>query len=143
MKIRCHTPARDLAGALYEAATDKGKAKGPERIIQYLIDRAGLLVEREQGRVYTFPHRTFQEYLAACYLADEDYPYLLAERLREEDARWREATLLAAARAVSGSTSTIWTLLSVFCPHDWPPPEEAPADPDWYAALRAATRAPA
>mgnify|MGYP001139236429 CR=1 FL=1 len=129
--------ARDLAGALYEAATDKGKARGEQRIIQYLINRAGLLIEREQGQVYTFPHRTFQEYLAACYLADEDYPYLLAEQLREDDARWREATLLAAARAVGGSASTIWTLLSVFCPHDWPP-KKKPADSDWYAALRAA-----
>ncbi len=129
--------ACDLAGALYEASTDKGKAQGEERIIRYLIDRAGLLIEREQGRIYTFPHRTFQEYLAACYLADEDYPYLLAERLREDDARWREATLLAAAKAATGSTSTIWTLLAVLCPHDWPP-LETPADADWYAALRAA-----
>jgi len=127
--------ARDLAGALYEVATDKGKAQGEQRIIQYLINRAGLLIEREQGRVYAFPHRTFQEYLAACHLADD--PYLLAERLREDDARWREAALLAAAKAVSGSTFAIWTLISVFCPRDWPPPE-APADADWYAALRAA-----
>jgi len=127
--------ARDLAGALYEAATDKGKAQGEQRIIRYLINRAGLLIEREQGRVYTFPHRTFQEYLAACHLADD--PYLLAERLQEDDARWREAALLAAAKAVSGSTFAIWTLISVFCPHDWPPPE-TPADADWYAALRAA-----
>jgi len=129
--------ARELAGALYEASTDKGKAQGEERIIRYLIDRAGLLIEQEQGRVYAFPHRTFQEYMAACYLADEDYPYLLAERLREEDARWREATLLAAAKAVTGSASTIWTLLAVLCPRDWPP-EGPPTDPDWYAALRAA-----
>ena len=129
--------ARDLAGVLYEAATDKGKAEGEQRIIEYLINRAGLLVEREQGRVYTFPHRTFQEYLAACYLTEEDYPYLLADRLREDDARWREATLLAAAKTVGGTPSTIWTLLSVFCPRDWPPPE-APTEPDWYAALRAA-----
>ena len=127
--------ARDLAGALYEAATDKGKAQGEQRIIRYLINRAGLLIEREQGRVYTFPHRTFQEYLAACHLADD--PYLLAERLREDDARWREAALLAAAKAVSGFTFAIWTLISVFCPHDWPPPK-APADADWYATLRAA-----
>jgi formylglycine-generating enzyme required for sulfatase activity len=129
--------ARDLAGALYEAATDKGKAQGEHRIIHYLINRAGLLIEREQGRVYTLPHRTFQEYLAACYLTEEDYPYLLAERLREDDARWREVALLAAAKAVGGAPSTIWTLLAVFCPHDWPP-LQTPADLDWCATLRAA-----
>jgi formylglycine-generating enzyme required for sulfatase activity len=126
--------ARDLAGELYEAATDKGKAEGQQRIIQYLIDRAGLLIEREQGKVYTFPHRTFQEYLAASYLADENYPFVLLERLREDDARWREATLLAAAKA---GRSAIWYLLETFCPQDWSS-SLSPANADWYAALRAA-----
>jgi len=43
--------------------------------------------------------------------------------------------LLAAAKANTGNN--IWTLLSVFCPHDWPPSEPV-QDADWYAALRAA-----
>ncbi|MBN2394828.1 MAG: SUMF1/EgtB/PvdO family nonheme iron enzyme [Anaerolineae bacterium] len=128
--------AGELAGVLYEEA-DKAKAQGQQRIIDYLINRAGLLIEREQGRVYTFPHRTFQEYLAACHLTEEDYPYTLADRLREDDARWREAVLLAAAKAVEGANSTIWQLVSAFCPDNWPPPAK-PVDADWYAALRAA-----
>ncbi|MGC9396221.1 MAG: SUMF1/EgtB/PvdO family nonheme iron enzyme [Anaerolineae bacterium] len=128
--------AGELAGALYEEA-DKAKIQGQQRIIDYLINRAGLLIEREQGRVYTFPHRTFQEYLAACHLTEEDYPFTLADRLREDDARWREAALLAAAKAVGGVPSSIWTLVSAFCTRDWPP-AEAPVDADWYAALRAA-----
>jgi predicted NACHT family NTPase len=94
-----------LAGQLYEVA-DKSKVVDQTRIIRYLTDRAGLLIEREQGRVYTFPHRTFQEYLAACYLADDRYE--LYERLREDDERWREAMLLAAAKAVGGSANAIW-----------------------------------
>ena len=127
--------ARDLVGVLFEAA-DKDKAQDERRIIQYLTDRAGLLIEREQERLYTFPHRTFQEYLAACHLTDEDYPYLLAERLCEDDARWREATLLAAAKAVGGAPSTIWTLVRELCPGS----ENVKAqlqDSDWYAVLRA------
>jgi len=127
--------ARDLAGVLYEAATDKGKAQGEQRIIQYLTDRAGLLIERAQRSVYAFPHRTFQEYLAACYLADEDFPFLLADQLREDDERWREAALLAAAKNAGGAN--IWNLIGGFCPHDYPLPQP-PANPDWYAALRAA-----
>jgi formylglycine-generating enzyme required for sulfatase activity len=133
--------ARDLVGILYERS-DKGKTgpdadAGERRILEYLTNRAGLLIERKQGEVYTFPHRTFQEYLAACYLADEDFPFLLAERLREDDGRWREACLLAAAKAVAGTKAAVWNLVGGFCRHDRPP-ATAPESPDWYAALRAA-----
>lgn len=122
-----------LAGQLYEVA-DKSKVVDQERIIRYLTDRAGLLIEREQGRVYTFPHRTFQEYLAACYLADDRYK--LYERLCEDDERWREAMLLAAAKAVGGSANAIWDWIATFCPTDQPP--EEPRRAHWYAALRVA-----
>ncbi len=126
-----------LAGALYEASDDKGKAKGEQRIIRYITDRAGLLIERVQGAIYTFPHRTFQEYLAACHLAGPDFPHELADLLCRDDARWREVALLAAAKAASGSPATIWTLMSVFCQRDWPPPPPV-EDGHWYLVLRAA-----
>lgn len=125
--------AGELAGALYEAA-DKGKVTDQQRVIQYLTDRVGLLVEREQGRIYTFPHRTFQEYLAACYLADNRRE--LYKCLRKDDERWREAMLLAASKAVSGSSDAIWDWIETFCQSD--APSAAPEDADWYAALRMA-----
>lgn len=125
-----------LAGVLYEASDEKGKAHFP-RVIEYVTDRAGLLIERVQGKSYTFPHRTFQEYLAACHLAGPDFPHELAEQLRADDQRWREVALLAAAKAASGSASTIWTLLGVFCPHDWSSSVRVEGA-DWYATLRAA-----
>jgi formylglycine-generating enzyme required for sulfatase activity/energy-coupling factor transporter ATP-binding protein EcfA2 len=132
--------ARDLVGILYEhsdkAKTGQDASTGERRIVEYLTNRAGLLIERKQGEIYTFPHRTFQEYLAACYLVDEDFPFLLEQRLREDDGRWREACLLAAAKAVAGTKSAIWNLVSGFCRSHAPPTTPEPSD--WYVTLRAA-----
>ncbi|NIA29060.1 MAG: SUMF1/EgtB/PvdO family nonheme iron enzyme [Actinobacteria bacterium] len=89
--------AYDLERSLAELKyTDKGK---PDRnwardIVETLKLRAGLLVERAPG-IFTFPHRTFQEYLAAVHLASQPKYVKETVRLTENIAYWREVILLS------------------------------------------------
>jgi len=102
----------------------------PKEPVAYLRDRAGLLIPRGNG-VYTFVHRTFQEYLAASHLtAKEVDPEQLVELVRAEPDRWREVTLLAAARLSEGAGFRL--LLDTLCEKE-PAGSPVPVGDVWSA----------
>jgi formylglycine-generating enzyme required for sulfatase activity len=81
---------------------DLGKA---QVVVEYIEQRAGLLVgqgNKAGDRQFSFPHRTFQEYLAACHLASrDDFPVICAQLALAAPAHWQVVLSLAARLAGS------------------------------------------
>ncbi|MCX7099594.1 MAG: SUMF1/EgtB/PvdO family nonheme iron enzyme [Methylococcales bacterium] len=107
---------RDLNNALCclaRAHSNQHQEISPLTISDYLRDRVGILYQRggnsDLDAVYTFPHRSFQEYLAACYFSrGEDQLYAYSEQAEDwyeiaallgttDYDRWREVVVLAGA----------------------------------------------
>ncbi|MEJ2328171.1 MAG: hypothetical protein P8Y25_15800, partial [Chromatiaceae bacterium] len=69
-------------------------------VVDYIEKRAGLLVgqgEKDGERQFTFPHRTFQEFLAACHLAaKDDFPAECVRLARAAAGHWQVVLPLAA-----------------------------------------------
>ncbi|GJL62689.1 MAG: hypothetical protein NPIRA04_13430 [Nitrospirales bacterium] len=65
------------------------------QFVQYIRERSGLLIPHKTD-AYRFPHRTFQEFLAACYLLRTDHdPGRPASLVQQDFDRWREVFVLA------------------------------------------------
>ncbi|MEE9425674.1 MAG: SUMF1/EgtB/PvdO family nonheme iron enzyme [Methylococcales bacterium] len=125
--------ASDLSHQLLCAAKAAGQDNiHPLDICEYLRDRVGILYQRggasELDAVYTFPHRSFQEYLTAAYFRRteksmlHDYPehdewQTLAAYLGSSDPdRWREVIILAGGIKAQKDPSPVWDLLDALYP---------------------------
>jgi len=108
-----------------------------KELLGYVRERAGLLIERRPG-VYTFPHRSYQEYLAGSYLAVQpDFPDQAAGLVGRNYAQWREVVLWAV-----GSMARLKKMIYVavdaaaaLCPGQ-PPGGDRP-EAEWRAAVLA------
>ncbi len=104
-------PKEDLREIL---KADLGDANKAEQVLAYIQERAGLL-QAQNNRIYTFPHKTFQEYLTATYLLKQGAPdVMLLERVNRDLIWWREVFLLAAGasrRIPSNIANLVDTLL--------------------------------
>ena len=105
---------------LQTALTDLHPAKSRDWAYQMITAmklRAGLLLER-LPQVYSFPHRTFQEYLAGAYLATlPDFAKRSADLVTARWG-WREALLLAVGRLVyvAGEPEKPLPFVAELCP---------------------------
>ncbi|MEZ4867372.1 MAG: SUMF1/EgtB/PvdO family nonheme iron enzyme [Caldilineaceae bacterium] len=122
-------PEHEVVAALLDAAGDDAR---PGRLTAYIQNRAGLLIDHGDG-AYSFPHRTIQEYLAACYLTRTDFPKQMASLVRADPQRWREVLLLAGEKTVRTAPFAVWALVDRLCPR--PYATTAAVTPvDWWLA---------
>jgi Leucine-rich repeat (LRR) protein len=70
-----------------------------DEVLDYLIERTSLLREPASGLI-DFPHRTFQEYFAACAAGAEGQEDFLAKQ--SSDDQWHETIMIAAGTTTGG-----------------------------------------
>ncbi|MCA9925732.1 MAG: SUMF1/EgtB/PvdO family nonheme iron enzyme [Anaerolineales bacterium] len=129
-------PEWDVLQIAREQLGSLGKA---EQFLEYTERRAHLLVGRGglTERVYTFPHRTFQEYLAACHLASQRRFGREAAKLAAQGDMWREVLNLAAGTLVFNQNNREKALdgIEQMMPRRVPQPDDSAG---WYRVWLAA-----
>lgn len=91
--------------------------------VEYMIERAGLLIERAV-KGYSFVHLTFQEFFAARYLSSQvDYLRIGVKLLHDDFDMWREVYLQSILYlAQSHGTSMALRAIQALCPpSQWDP----------------------
>jgi formylglycine-generating enzyme required for sulfatase activity len=117
---------RGQALVILEAPEYLGAAGLAAEFLDYVDQRAGLLIGRggdpAHPMAYAFPHRTFQEYLAGCYLVSQrDMARAFLVRAGEGDT-WNLAALLGAEELFYNrrGTNSLLDLAYRLCPASEP-----------------------
>ena len=125
-------PRKDLL-VLLEDPTYLGNVGLAAEFLDYVDQRAGLLVgqggdaDRQQPQTYTFPHRTFQEYLAGCYLVGQRGTARAYRQRAEQGDYWYLAAALGAEELFYNrrSVNELLDLAYALCPETEPANEPA------------------
>ena len=128
---------KDILSTLEEPAhlADIGLAA---EFLDYVDQRAGVLVGHGGGdgrgvpKTYTFPHRTFQEYLAGCYMVGEWDAVEVYWRHAGEGDAWYLAAMLG-AEELRYNRRSVKELLNLA--YDLVPDGAAETDQTWRATL--------
>lgn len=109
----------------------------PKVLLNYLEQQAGLLTGRREG-VYAFPHRSFQEYLAVCHVAntEPDFAARLRDLVWEDVDWWREAFLLGVGKKRQGGLGDAVNVINTLVP-EGPDSVDAITPRHWQAAALA------
>jgi formylglycine-generating enzyme required for sulfatase activity len=91
-------PLKQALARLKKDAQGKPDENWARDVVDAIRERSGLLARRLPGTL-TFPHRTFQEYLAALWLLQDRFVTQAAEKAEQFDV-WREVILLAIGHSV-------------------------------------------
>lgn len=103
-------------------------------VLRYLNTRAGLLSSRKPN-VYAFPHRSFQEFLAAEHISQRVEAASALRALVMEDALWWREVALWEAGIGGNRIDHVIALVNQFVPES--PREKMFSDPDYRATVLA------